>query len=145
MLLLLLLFYRSALPTCFIFSNNKYRLRGRIPKILKPCLWFQNSIMKLLRQVVHEILAIIKYHKILILKTFKYVSLLITNQVKTNINLVSVKLFAVRSILCATLQTSTTITIITTRSLLFSAYNHFASNTYWLFLSHNLSLFYLYP
>ena len=59
--------------------------------------------------------------------------------------LISIKLFIVRTILCATVQTYTTFTTITTRLLFYSAYNLFASNTYSLFFSHNYSLFFSHP
>ena len=72
-------------------------------------------------------------------------SSLIANKVKRNGYLVSIKLFIVFTILCATVQTYTTyttiITTITTRSLFLSAYNLFASNTCSLFFSHNYSIF----
>ena len=58
---------------------------------------------------------------------------LIATKVETNMCLVSLKLFIVRTILCATIQTYTTyttiITTITIRSLFLSAYNLFASHT----------------
>ena len=72
-------------------------------------------------------------------------SSLIANKVETNMCLVSIKLFIVRTILCATVQTYTTYTTITTCLLFFSAYNLFASNTYSLFFSHNYSLFFSHP
>ena len=68
-------------------------------------------------------------------------SSLTANKLKTNMWLISVKLFIVRIILCATVQTYYTYTTITTRSLFLSAYNLFASNNYPLFLSHNYSAF----
>ena len=67
-------------------------------------------------------------------------SSLIANQVKPNKCLVSVKLFIVRTILCATVQTYSTYTTITTPSLFISAYNVFVSYICLLFFSHNCSL-----
>ena len=56
-------------------------------------------------------------------------SSLIAHKVKTNMFLVSVKFFIVRTILCATVQTFTTITTtIISCSLFFSANNLFISN-----------------
>ena len=59
-------------------------------------------------------------------------SSLIANKVKINMCLVSIKLFIVHTVLCATIRTCTTytviITTITTCSLFLSAYNLFASN-----------------
>ena len=59
---------------------------------------------------------------------------LITNTVKTNMRLVLVKLFIVRTIICVTVQTYTTyktiITTMTTRSLFLSGYDLFASNAF---------------
>ena len=57
-------------------------------------------------------------------------SSLIANKVKTNLCLISIKLFILRTIICATVQTYTTYFTITatttTRSLFLSTYNIFA-------------------
>ena len=67
-------------------------------------------------------------------------NLLIENIVKINLCLFSINFFIVRTILWATIQTYTTSTIITIRSLYLSPYNLFASHTCLLFISYNYVL-----